>query len=291
MRAIRSVVAQTFVGLEVLIVDDGSTDGGARLLEGFGDSRLRLITQHNQGASAARNRGVGEGRGEWIAFLDADDEWRPTFLESVHSSSVRFPSAGAVYCAPREMVNGVALERRHSGIGPPCVVNYFRLLNAGEGPPMTSSSVAMRREVLTRTGPFAVGVGLGEDTDMWVRVAWSTTVVYVPEELAIVHRDASGTSWGNRKVEWVPRWVRTYEAWKAEDRIPQDLVADSALHYQASLIDRSLLLARRGRRLEALRSVWDAWRHGHVSASRLWRPLLSAVAPAVLRRWKQSLLP
>ena len=76
---LQSIFAQTFQDFEIVIVDDGSTDNSVEEVEKFDDSRIRLIHQTNAGVSAARNRGIEEARGELIAFLDADDEWKPEY--------------------------------------------------------------------------------------------------------------------------------------------------------------------------------------------------------------------
>lgn len=80
-RALDSVFAQTYKDYEVLVVDDGSTDNGADIVQRCNDSGVRLIRQANAGPGAARNRGIRESSGPCIAFLDADDEWLPAFLE------------------------------------------------------------------------------------------------------------------------------------------------------------------------------------------------------------------
>src|SRR3989442_12041514 len=84
-RALSSVAAQTYRDFELIVIDDGSTDEGPRVVEAFNDLPIRLIRQENAGPGAARNRGLGLAQGELVAFLDADDEWLPSYL----SESVR----------------------------------------------------------------------------------------------------------------------------------------------------------------------------------------------------------
>ena len=76
-RTLDSVLAQTFQDYEVIVVNDGSTDDGPRIVRQYRDPRLRLVSQENRGLSGARNRGIAESRTDWVAFLDADDEWMP----------------------------------------------------------------------------------------------------------------------------------------------------------------------------------------------------------------------
>ena len=95
--ALHSVLSQPFDDMEVLVVDDGSTDDTLSALARFTDSRLRVIHQANQGISGARNTGVREARGEYIAMLDSDDRWRPSVLPRLVAALDAHPDAVLVY--------------------------------------------------------------------------------------------------------------------------------------------------------------------------------------------------
>ncbi|MEJ2647390.1 MAG: glycosyltransferase family A protein [Sedimentisphaerales bacterium] len=95
-RALDSVFAQTYQDFEVIVIDDGSTDEGAQIVRSYNDKRLRLIEQANAGPGAARNRGINESRAEYIAFLDADDEWLPDFLVTYQKALVNHPDCDLV---------------------------------------------------------------------------------------------------------------------------------------------------------------------------------------------------
>jgi glycosyltransferase involved in cell wall biosynthesis len=110
-RSVKSVLGQTYPDFELIVVDDGSKDGGGELVREFKDSRLRLIRQVNAGVSAARNKGIKEGKGRYFAFLDADDEWDVGFLAAAIQLAVAFPRAG-IYGTGYRMVypKGPAVE-------------------------------------------------------------------------------------------------------------------------------------------------------------------------------------
>lgn len=99
-RTLGTVMRQTFQDFEVVIVNDGSTDDGTNVIrKNFTDSRIRIIDQENAGVSMARNRGVDEAKGKWIAFLDGDDEWHPEYLNEMQKLIVKYPEAGLFLCA------------------------------------------------------------------------------------------------------------------------------------------------------------------------------------------------
>lgn len=93
-RAVYSVLSQTFQQFEIVIVNDGSTDGSVSVIERMNNPLIRLIHQKNGGVSAARNRGIEEARFEYIAFLDADDEWKENHLEVIAGLIRKFPECG-----------------------------------------------------------------------------------------------------------------------------------------------------------------------------------------------------
>lgn len=124
-RAVRSVLAQRRQPLELIVVDDGSTDRSAAEVEAFRDPLVRLIRQPNGGVCAARNRGIAEARGEYVALLDADDEWEPGFLSEIVSLITRYPGCG-IYCTAFHILGRKGL------VPAPCpeergiVGNFFR---------------------------------------------------------------------------------------------------------------------------------------------------------------------
>lgn len=179
-RAIDSVLAQTHRDFELIVVDDGSKDGGAALVEAVADPRVRLHRQPNGGVSVARNRGVALGTAPLIAFLDADDAWEPGFLANVLMLAAEFPQAVGVamnyeVVAPNGTRSlGVDPTRAATQLLDPLA--YFRI--GKHGSPVFSSSVTVRREALAAAGGFPEGVRLGEDIDTWLRLLFQGPIVF-----------------------------------------------------------------------------------------------------------------
>jgi glycosyltransferase involved in cell wall biosynthesis len=180
--AIDSALRQTYAPTEVIVVDDGSTDGSGAVLERYGD-RLHWIRQRNQGVSAARNRGIRESRGELVAFLDADDAWEPTKLAR-QVELLRKPSVGMAYTGLTYVdESGEPLGANLSG----CRGHVLRdlALLRGPGVPASGSSALVRRECFDRVGFFDLGLSTSADWDMWRRIACHYEIDLVQEPLTL----------------------------------------------------------------------------------------------------------
>ena len=185
--ALRGVLAQTYQDFEVVVVDDGSTDGGAAVVEQFDDPRIRLIRQANGGVSAARNRGIAEAHGEHIAFLDADDEWMPTFLEEIAALIAAYPECKARATNYIFNSNGVKsptlLHKIPFTEGRGVLTNYFEVASCSH-PPVCSICVCIDRDLLQEIGGFPLGIKSGEDLLTWARIAVRTQWAYSMKPLA-----------------------------------------------------------------------------------------------------------
>jgi glycosyltransferase involved in cell wall biosynthesis len=190
-RALDSVSQQSLDDFEVVVVDDGSTDGSADVVRGCHDPRVRLIRQDNQGEGAARNRGVAETSGALIAMLDADDEWDPPFLETIVDLWRRFPEAGLLATAYRSRFRGgFTLETRIPGCDEGCLVrDYFA--KAARASVVWSSAQAIPRTVFARVGVFGRDT-VGVDSDMWGRIALRYPIAYSSRTLATYSNDIDG---------------------------------------------------------------------------------------------------
>lgn len=186
---IASVRAQTLSDWELVVVDDGSTDGGPALVRDLQDARIRVVSQANGGVSAARNRGIALARADLVALLDADDLWLPGFLAAIMALQADFPQAGW-YGTGYEIrpAQGAACASRLRGapadFSRGMLSDYFYVALASD-PPVCSSAVAVRREAIQAIGGFPEGIGSGEDLFTWARLAVRYPLAYEASPLAV----------------------------------------------------------------------------------------------------------
>lgn len=196
--SVGSVLAQSFRDFELIVVDDGSTDGTSSRVRAYGD-RVRLLGQQNRGVSAARNRGIAYARGRLVAFLDADDAWKPTKLERQLEELWRRPECGLCYtavCLADARMVELGAERRRDGR-----VRRSELLVFGNVVTGSASAVVCERELLLAAGAFDERMSLCADWDAWVRLAERTAFAYVDEPLVVYRRTGASMSADPRVLE------------------------------------------------------------------------------------------
>jgi glycosyltransferase involved in cell wall biosynthesis len=181
--AIASVLAQTMTDLELLVVDDGSSDDTRAVVARFADPRLHFVAQPHRGVSATRNAGIERSRAPWIAFLDADDRWAPTKLEEQLARVAKVPDADMVYCgAISQAPDGSEIRR-----APAELEGYvFDALIRGNQITGSASSVLVRRDTLDKVGYFDEQLPCCEDWDLWLRIAAVGRVACVREPLVFL---------------------------------------------------------------------------------------------------------
>jgi hypothetical protein len=192
-RSLLSVMRQTETDFEVIVVNDGSSDRSLAAAMRVSDPRIRIYTQPNAGKSAARNRGIAEAKSEIVAFLDADDEWEPHFLAEIQELRRLHPNAGG-YATAFWVDKGNQKIHRHRTCGVPrhswrgILPNYFRTRGT-----VWSSAVAVKKDAFSKAGLFRPEVPMGEDLEMWARLAAFYPIAYSTRCSSTWHLDA-----GNR---------------------------------------------------------------------------------------------
>ena len=203
-KALESVFAQTYTDFELIIVDDGSTDDSAHIAEEYTCTHCpspiayRLLRQQNAGVSAARNNGVAASKGEYVAFLDADDWWEPTFLEKMAQLIADYPEAGLyasnyMYYKPGK--TRVAVRNIETGY-----FNYPKAYFESGAMPVWTGATMIPQRVLGEMGGFPLGIKLGEDFLLWAKIAMQYKVVFLNEPLAWYNNDVPATLRATRNL-------------------------------------------------------------------------------------------
>jgi len=223
---LESVKAQTFSDYECIIVNDGSTDHSAQVVEDWLSSHLavspsspfRLISQPNGGVCSARNKGIKEAHGAYIALLDGDDLWDKDFLAEIVKMQQDFPEAYMWGINYAEVVNGNQLVRKLATGLPDgyrgYVDNYFEFTHQSDL--FCSSSVVIRKQVFDEVGYFDERIKYAEDTDMWWRIIARHRVAFYDRYMCFYQFDAENRAMQKRRPLhfYLPYYIEKYKSYK-----------------------------------------------------------------------------
>lgn len=179
---LESVLNQTFTDFEIILVDDGSTDNSSAIIRNYQDTRIRLITQKNQGVSAARNTGISNASTQYIALLDADDKWEKNYLEEQYKLIQKYPNCNIfavnyfyLYTSGKKVPNKVNHLNVNEEDG---ILNDYFFVAATSQPPICASSVVIQKEALEKINGFPIGIKSGEDLLTWAKLAYHNKIAY-----------------------------------------------------------------------------------------------------------------
>lgn len=260
-KALESIVSQTNQDWELLIVDDGSTDGSADIVREFvrafkiSNFRIQILQQKNAGVAEARNNGVKASKGEYICFLDADDWWEPTFLEAMDKLIAEYLDAGIyttnyIYYKPGKTHVALNLPRGY--------MNYPAAYHYGEMPIWTGAT-CMPRKVFEEMGGFPVGIKLGEDFLLWAKTAIHYPVAFCEKPLAYYNNDVPSSMRATRNLH-APQYHKLFNLAEIENAINQ-LLDENQKGLWRAMIDKH--------RVQELLEYWLSDEYHDIAAKEL----------------------
>ncbi|MHA7060001.1 glycosyltransferase family 2 protein [Aquimarina sp. M1] len=195
---IRSVLDQNYIDYELIIINDGSTDGSEEIVNRYTDKRIQHFYTENRGVSNARNLGIEKANGKLIAFLDADDYWYPNHLDILFRLYTKFPDAGLYSTAYEKRFNSssvVPATFKEIKVTNKTFMNLDDFFESSSIDSIASSSVAaVPKDILTILNGFDPAITHGEDTDLWIRIALQYKVAFATYITATHNLNASNRS-------------------------------------------------------------------------------------------------
>lgn len=201
-KTLQSVCEQTYTDMEILVVDDGSTDKSAAVAASYPDTRIRIIRKENGGVCSARNRGIREAKGEYVALLDADDLWDKEYLAEQVKMIADFSEAAMWGINFAEISEGNLVRKLDTALPEGFrgyVENYFQM-QGRVSDLFCSSSVVIRKEVFDKVDMFDERIKYSEDNDMWWRIIATYPVAFYDRYMVYYRYDAENRALSHKML-------------------------------------------------------------------------------------------
>ncbi|WP_022948501.1 glycosyltransferase [Methylohalobius crimeensis] len=265
--SVRCVMEQSYPNVELILVDDGSTDGSVKIVQRLAEEfpgRIRQFFQDHAGPYPARNQGLRHAKGEYVAFLDADDWWTRDCLEKLHAALAEHSETVVAYCGWQNVGLTGGRGEPHSPPDYELEDKTVRFLRAAAPWPIHAALV--RRTAIDQAGGFDLTLPTCMDYDLWLRIAEPRPIRRVPEVLAFYRHHTSGqitsTQWRQAKNSWLvkrkfirehPERVRHLERNRLRELVDGGLLSRGYDNFWK----RDLVSARRIFRMSLFRGGWQ----------------------------------
>jgi len=286
-RTLDSVLHQTIQNFEVIVVDDNSSDGGPAIVKSFRDPRISLIEQEHRGVSFTRNHGVNLATSDFIAFLDADDEWLPKHLETILRLIKKYPEAGMFTTAYTILTpDGKTQWPDYKNISNPpwegFLPDYFKSITLGVSP-VNASTVVIPKKIFHEMGGFPEKYWYGEDADLFGKIALKYPVAFSWELGALYHWDALNRAC-DRQYPWEHEmpFVKTARRALNDKEVPIEYIQSLNEYISKVEIDRAQYNVHAGNSRIAKKILKQCNTRWHYNRKMKWWFLATIPSPLFL---------
>ncbi len=289
-RALSSVLSQTCQNFEILVVDDGSTDHSFERASQIDSEKIKMIRQENQGAATARNTGIACASGDYIAFLDADDAWREDYLETMDHLTETYSESDIYVTAYAIHMNKGKV--RYSGRLSPetgCLDSYWLTFQYPYDFVWTSATV-IQREAIQNAGGFKPGEKIGQDLDLWARVARENPKVAYSSKVCVdYHRMAEENARTRVKIAYAGAFISDLEEELLHQKHTKEECDMIQKKYDLKMTAYIFTCILAGEKQRAA-GAFQSWKGKTTSKTKLLRAGLriSMYTPQFLNRWIYS---
>ena len=282
--SVGSVCAQTYTDWQLVMVDDGSTDGSWQELQKLSraDSRIQVYQQPNLGAAAARNRALREAEGIFIAFLDADDTWHPEFLNAMVTALADHPDTGIAYCGWQSIGLG---KGRDKPFIPPEYEGGNKIESLLGGCRCPIHGAQARSRIIKDAGSFDETFSSCMDYDLWLRLGTVHRLVRVPRVLAYYHHHGGEQITRNRARIALNHWRAQLKFLRANPSVSTMLGAKRIRQLTSGELLHRGYVCYWQRDLSAARKIFRAVMKQGYGTLKDWKYMLPAWLPESWHRW------